>query len=333
MLRLLLIVVLWFIVSRLAEITHIVTTLLHGRWQWIVVAAGLQLTYYILFATVYHEALYTVGVKSTVRHLLPLLLSSLAVNVAAPSASTAGAMLFIDDAAQRGQSPAKAAAGALLQLITEFSAFTLIILVGFIYLFTHHSLYSYQIIGFAILLLLTGGLSSLFLVGLWWPRHLRHTLEWLQRLITLITGWINRASPLHPHWAAKNAIEFIEAALAITRRPSRLFTTFVIAVLTQLVNMTSLYALFLAFYQPLSIGQVTAGFAVGMLFGIVSPVPSGIGIVEAVMPLVYISLGIPGETATVVTLAWRGLGFWIPLALGFFFLPRLRSFKTSLLAG
>jgi phosphatidylglycerol lysyltransferase len=72
-----------------------------------------------------------------------------------------------------------------------------------------------------------------------------------------------------------------------------------------------------------------AGFAVGLLFMVVTPIPMGIGVVEGVMPLVYISLGVPGEAATVVTLAFRGLTFWLPFFIGFLLLRRVKTFGAE----
>jgi uncharacterized protein (TIRG00374 family) len=101
-----------------------------------------------------------------------------------------------------------------------------------------------------------------------------------------------------------------------------LIQTGLTALAAHAANIGTLYCLFLAFHQGISLGPLVAGFAVGTLFVNISPVPQGIGIVEGTMTLVYTSLGVPGESALVVTLAFRGLSLWLPLALGFFFLRR-----------
>ena len=43
---------------------------------------------------------------------------------------------------------------------------------------------------------------------------------------------------------------------------------------------------------------------------------AGIGIVEGVMPLALSSLRVPWSQAMIITLAYRGITFWIPLGLG-----------------
>jgi uncharacterized membrane protein YbhN (UPF0104 family) len=84
--------------------------------------------------------------------------------------------------------------------------------------------------------------------------------------------------------------------------------------------------LFLAFHQTIELGPLVAGYAMGILFWNVSPVPQGIGVVEGVMALVYASLGIHRTMAVLVVLAFRGLNFWLPMLVGFFLLRRVKIF-------
>ncbi len=67
----------------------------------------------------------------------------------------------------------------------------------------------------------------------------------------------------------------------------------------------------------------------GMLFLIVSITPQGIGVVEGVMTLVFTSLGVPAAQAAVVSLAFRGLTFWLPLLIGFILLRRVKVVRES----
>ena len=124
----------------------------------------------------------------------------------------------------------------------------------------------------------------------------------------------------------RNTAEFTEAAMAITAQPALLMRTIGVAFAAHLVDLTSLYVLFLAFHQRVHFGVLVAGYAMGILFWIVSITPQGIGVVEGMMTLVFTSLGVPIEHATVITLAFRGLTFWLPLGIGFVVLRRLKSF-------
>ncbi len=326
---LLIIAFVWVVISRFTEIEKLIETLGQGQWQWVLAAALLQVVYYIVFTGLYQSAFYTVEVESRVSELLPVMFASIFVNVAAPTGGASGAALFVDDAARRGQSAARAAAGTVLVLAANFSAFTPVLIVGLAYLFLHHDLQAYEIFGAAILLLIISGLTGVLLLGLWQPDQLRQMLSWLQRTVNRLAAWFRRPPLLADDWADKNAAEFTGAAAAIAAHPWRLGRTLAMALAVHLVDLSSLYALFLAFYQPVGFGVLVAGYAMGILFWIVSITPQGIGVVEGVMTLVYTSLNVPAAEATAIALAFRGLTFWLPLAIGFFLLRRVKSFGTD----
>jgi uncharacterized protein (TIRG00374 family) len=73
---------------------------------------------------------------------------------------------------------------------------------------------------------------------------------------------------------------------------------------------------FLALGTPFSVGTLVGGFAIGYLFLIVSPTPSGLGVVEGVMTLTLASLRVQLEAAALITLTYRFITFWFPLAVG-----------------
>ncbi len=79
--------------------------------------------------------------------MLLLVLASLFVNVVAPTGGTAAIALFMDDASLRGHPAARAAAGTLLTMVVDFSAFSLLLIIGIIYLFRQADLLPYQIVG------------------------------------------------------------------------------------------------------------------------------------------------------------------------------------------
>jgi phosphatidylglycerol lysyltransferase len=319
----------WLVISRFNEIQNLGRTLAQGQLQWVAAAVLLQMVYFITFAASYQAAFTTVEVRSRVLELVPVVFGSLFVNVIAPAGGSAGAALFVDDATQRGESSARAAAGTMLQLVADFGAFILVLVVGLVYLFLQHHLKAYQVVGAILLFLITLGWSGFLTLGLWRPTLLRGLLTWFHKLINGLAGRLGRPNLLGEDWAHTTAVEFTGAATAISRHPQELFRTLAVALAAHLVDIASLFALFLAFNQPIGLGPLVAGFAMGIVFWVVSITPQGIGVVEGVMVLVYTSLGIPAATATVVVLAFRGLTFWLPLLLGFVLLRRMRTFGAQ----
>jgi len=320
---------LWVLISRFAEIRQLLGTLVQGQLSWIALAAGLQTAYYVVYATLFWSAFRLVDIPSRVRDLLPITFASLFVNATTPSAGTAGIALFVDDTRRRGHSAAAATAGTLLVQVSNNGVFVLVLSVGLFLLFRHHNLTVLEITSALIMFLLVGSMVFVLGLGIWRP-------DWLLRLFTAVAHLTNsagrlvkRPSLLPDTWASKNAHEFTSAATAIGAHPDRLGITLLIALAMHLLNLVSLFCLFLAFHQTPTATTLIAGYSMSILFMMVSPTPSGIGVVEVIVPIIYTSMGIPAEAGTAITLSFRGLSFWIPMLIGFFLLRQLSMFSGS----
>jgi phosphatidylglycerol lysyltransferase len=157
------------------------------------------------------------------------------------------------------------------------------------------------------------------------PALLQRVLLRFQSVVNGLAARLKRSGPLDEDWALQISEEFTAAATAAQTNPSRLLVMLLWAIGAHLVQVLSLYALFLAFRQPVTVSVCLAGYAMGHLFVIIAPTPQGVGFVETIMPLTFIALGVPGAVATIVVLAFRGLTFWLPLLAGFILMQRLKS--------
>ncbi len=304
-------------------------TLRSGRWQWVALAAALQFCHYAAYALLYQMSFTAVGVASRWRRLLPLTFAAIFVNSTAPSGGAAGAALYVNEANQRGQAGTKVAVGALLVLVADFGAYLLLLTPALIFLFTRHSLLSYEMITGAIMYLYVGSMAALLGLGLWQPLWLLRALQTVQYSINRIGGWFRNPTLMRAGWAEHHTDEFAASALTMAAQPRQLMRVLLVALLSHAFDIASLFALFRAFNVAAPAGVVVAGYSMTILFWIVSPTPNGIGVVEGLMPLVYISLGLPATAATIITLAFRGLTFWIPFLIGFALLHQLSMFAPS----
>lgn len=323
----------WLLIARFAEISNLAATFARGRWEWVAVSAALMSIYFVAYATLYQVAFETVRVHRRIRDLLPLVFSSIFLNVAVPAGGTSGVALFIDDAGRHGQSPGRTAAGVLLVLTVDFCAFAVLLGLGLTYLATRRELRIYELSAASILLLLIACLATAFLLGLWRSWLLLRMLRRVQLLVNAVARVFKRSELLPSDWAARNAMDFSAASIAIAAHPTRLCGAFVVALSAHLINLASLYALLLAFHGPIHLGALVAGYAMGNLFWIVSFTPQGVGVVESVMTLAFVSLGVPIASSAAIVLCYRGFTFWLPLVAGFFSLRGLRSFRTTQLVG
>lgn len=315
----------WLVISRADEVEHLAETLASGVWQWVVVAALLQVAYFVTQARVFQVCLQLVGVRSKLSGLVPVFLGSMFINTVAPSGGTAGVALYVDDAIQRGQSGARATAGTVLGIVGGYAGFGLILIFGLVYLWLQDSIRIYEIIAALALLLFTLALTSLLALGATRPQALFRVLAAFQRLVNGAVRRLGRAAPLAEDWSEATGSEFAAAAEVARNKPLGLLQIVAWAVLSYLINAASLYAVFLAFGERAPAAVVVATFAVGHLFVIIAPSPQGVGFVETILPVTMAGLGISSAVATISVLAYRGLAFWLPMLVGFFMLQRLRS--------
>jgi hypothetical protein len=82
--------------------------------------------------------------------------------------------------------------------------------------------------------------------------------------------------------------------------------------------MTILFLVAKAFGQSLPLDTLIAGFTTSYLFIIASITPSGVGFVEGALTLYLRALGVPLAIAAVISVAYRGITFWLTLAYGIF---------------
>lgn len=326
----------WLVVTRLSDIRHLAGILVQGSPLWILAAVASQALYYVVFSSLWRSSLDVVEVYLPLKEAIQIVLASVFVNTVAPSGGMAGAALFADDVSKRGYPVARASAGIMLVPIIDFTAFEVTLVIGLVYLFRQHALQVYQVVGALILVGVTFAFAFVLMLGLWRPNRLHALMQRVQNIANRVSDLAKRLlkrpdSPqlLAPDWAERHATEFVSAAAAIKVHPGRLWRTIGIGISCHVVDLVTISLLFMAYRQPFGFGQLVAGYAVGILFWIVSITPMGIGVVEGVMALTWVSLGIPAEVATVTALAFRGLTFWLPLLLGFFVLHRLRSFRST----
>lgn len=320
---------LWALVSRFTELEQLRQTLQQGQWTFILAALVSQAVYFVVFAASYQAAFSTLDIETRTRDLVPVTLGSLFVNLVVPAGVAGGAALFAQELSRRGKPAARTATGVLLQLIADFAAFVFLLIPGLIYLSFEHDLKVYEVAAALILVLLTVGLTAILLLGIRKPEWIHKVVAFVQVTVNRVAGRFHRPGLLSEDWAEKNTEEFNQASRAVAGSPSRLMRTVAVAFLAHLLDILTLYILFRAFNQTVGLGTLVAGYAMGILFWIVSITPQGIGVVEGVMALTFTSLGISGAVATTVVLAFRGLTFWIPMLLGYFAVQRMQLFGAN----
>ncbi|MEW6274429.1 MAG: lysylphosphatidylglycerol synthase transmembrane domain-containing protein [Bacillota bacterium] len=312
------------IVVHFAEGKQVWQLLRQSNWWWIALAALWQLLLLLNQSALYGAAYRLTGLPEATGRLFLLVLAASFTAAAVPGGAFSGAGLMVYDAARRGLDTARAMLANVVFFLLDYLAFLLILALALFYLFFHGALQEYQLIATGILtaLVLAGFLLLAFgsrkpAAGAFSgnkPDKIGQPFP-LGSLFRKKSAWAERFAGL--------AAQLAEAASALRADKPGLFRAALHALLMELIGLLQLEALFLAFGSHPAPGQLIAGYAVGVLFMIVSITPSGVGIMEGAMAAAYVSVGIPLSKATLVTFTYRALSFWLPVFAGFFVMRRV----------
>ncbi|MBI3241669.1 MAG: flippase-like domain-containing protein [Chloroflexi bacterium] len=314
---LLLLLAVSFVISQLGRLEEFAAVIQRGRPVWIGLAFVVQAAWLLNFAAQYRATYRVLGMSRSVRSMLPLVLASYFLNVAAPTGGASGIALLLDDARRRGHSRARVTIAGVLFIVFEYMSFSVVLVLGLIVLFRRGNLHLSELIASLILFCAAIGLISVVALGMRSAEALERFLVWMARLVNRLTRVILKRDLVSEPYAHEFAAEAAEGLQSLRNQPrgSWLFPI-AVALSSKALLISLLFLLFLAFNQPFSVGTLIAGFSMAFLFTIVSPTPMGIGIVEGVMALSLQTLRVPLEAAVIIALAYRGFTLWLPLFYG-----------------
>ena len=305
-----------FVYLSFGEIEIILQTLEKGNVWFVLLAVLIQCCWFFVSGLTYLSLYRILGMEGTILQLALMSSAANFVNTIAPSAGMGGMAVFISNANRNNQSPGKATVVSVLYVFLDYLAFLVVLTLGLIVLFRRNDLHPTEIAASSVMFAIATGLGFLLYLGSKSNQALGNALAWIGRRINrVIRPFIHRdyLSEARSHEFAQ------EMATNLSSLPEQyrsLVKPLLFAFLNKTLMMSILMASFLSFEVPFSVGTIIGGFSISYLFLIVSPTPSGIGIVEGIMPLALSSLRVPWSQAVIITLAYRGITFWFPLGVG-----------------
>ncbi|HLB64670.1 MAG TPA: lysylphosphatidylglycerol synthase transmembrane domain-containing protein [Anaerolineales bacterium] len=315
-LALLLLLGVYFVITRFTEAQQVALTLQRGNWLWLLAAAFVQLVWLLNVAASYRAIYRALGIEERIERLIPLCSAAFFVNLVAPVAGMSGLAIFIAEARRRGQPVGRVSTASALMVLYDYVAFLLVLTIGLVVLFQRNQLSAAEVIASLILVIIAVGLAFLLYLGMRSPERLSRVLAGMASLVNRIARPIIQHDYLDVDRAHAFAHDAAEGLHAARRTPGNLLLPAALALSSKAFLISILFFVFLAFRQPFSVSTLIAGFSIGYLFLIVSPTPSGIGFVEGALTLTLTSLRVPLAPAALISLAYRGITLWFPFAYG-----------------
>jgi hypothetical protein len=305
-----------FIVLRFSELENIVDTLHHSNYRFLIAAVIIEFIWLYNSATVYRLLYRLVGLKENSLHLVLVATAANFVNVVAPSVGIGGMAVFLDDAQRQNHSTGRVTVVGVLYILFDYMAFFCILALGLIVLVRRNNLNAGEITAVFILLLIAAGVAFLLYLG-------SRSAERLGNALSRIAHLINRFMHLfiHHDYLQEERAHFFAREIAVgismlRGKNKSLLWPFLFSLNNFALLICVLAFTFLALGTPFTIGTLVAGFAISYLFLIVSPTPSGLGVMEGVMTLILTTLSVKLEAAALITITFRFITLWMPLLVG-----------------
>jgi uncharacterized protein (TIRG00374 family) len=171
-------------------------------------------------------------------------------------------------------------------------------------------------------LLIIGTLGFIYILGS--NSRINATFRFLTQLANRI---IQIVRPKHPETIKLNKVretvdELHDNYKLIQSNLRQLTKPFMYAIIANMTEVLAVYVVYIAFGHWVNIGAVILAYAVANFAGVVSVLPGGIGVYEALMTAVLAVAGIPASLSLPVVVMYRILNTIIQLPPGYYFYRR-----------
>ena len=266
---------------------------------------------YFTHAYAYKGLFRLVGEEVPYSHVVPLVFSVTFANDCAPTAGTAGSVLIASWCYKQGMPAGKSVSVVFLEKIGYFGGFAVVMLVGMAILVLTGQMQLYLLAGVAAMALMIGVVVFVLVLGYRDQDKLLSIMRWVRRKVNAVLGFFKR-TPMDA-WEGDVTKSFHSAAVMAVSRPKDAVRTFLRFVCAHSFDCCCFIATGFAFGFT-AVPYLIAGYVAG--FVIATFILQTIGAVEVLIALLMTAYGAPASVAAALALAYRGLIFWVPFAIG-----------------
>lgn len=215
-------------------------------------------------------------------------------------------------------STGKATLVQMMRFFLIFGSFQVLLFVGVFMLALHGDVNNLTILAASSLttLLLTGTILMAYIIG-----NKSRINAFFTFATKVVNAVIHIVRPRHPETisiakAQSAFMELHENYLQVRRNITQLKSPFIYAFGFCLAEVLSIYTVYIAFGELVNPGAIILAYAIANFAGIISVLPGGIGIYEALMTGVLVAAGVPASLSLPVTIMYRVLNMAIALPQG-----------------
>ena len=243
------------------------------------------------------------------------------VNQILPSGGVSGISYFSIRLRGLGVSGSKATLAQVTKLFLLFVSFQPLLIVGVLLLAArgHAGSFVMLVAGALITLLIVGTLLGLYIIES--RKRISSTLLFLTRLTNGFIHLFRRhsAETINLVGAEESFNNLHDNYVILKKNWRALKMPFVHTMVANITEIAKLYVVYVAFGEFVNVGAVILAYSVANFAGLISVLPAGIGIYEALMTGVLVATGIPASLSIPVTIMYRVLSMTLVLVPGYYF--------------
>jgi len=295
---------------------------------WLILMVPLQYGNYFAQTRLYQLLFRTVDQNISYKSLFRVALELNFVNHVFPSGGVTGISYFSLRLRSFGMRAGKTTLVQIMKLVLIFLSFEALLILGIFVLAAagRVSNLTIAIASSISTLMISGTLAFTYVIG---------SKQRINSFFSNLTRLLNRAilvvRPGHPETinikrSRRVFDELHENYLLFKTRLAELRAPLWYALLANTTEILTIYVVYLAFGHWVNIGAVILAYAIANFAGMVSVLPGGIGVYEALMTAVLVSAGVPAALSLPVTVMYRVVNTLIQLPPGYILYHRtLRS--------
>jgi uncharacterized protein (TIRG00374 family) len=280
-----------------------------------------QLGNYHAYVQMYRALLSRLGEHIRYKSMFRVQLELNFVNNVFPSGGVSGISYFglrMRDADVR---PGKSTLVQVMKFVLVFLSFQILLAIGLLLLTFSGGASNF-------LIMITAILSTLLLVGTVLLAYILDSKQRMNSFFTFITKMLNKFihnfRRSHPETIKIEKVrelfdELHESYMVLKKNPKSLKRPLMFALLANITEVLTIYTVYVAFGEFVNPGAVIIAYAVANFAGLISVLPGGVGVYEALMTAVLVAAGIPAALSLPVTVMYRILNSFIQLIPGYYF--------------
>lgn len=288
---------------------------------WILLLAiPLEAFNYFLQSIMYGNLFQILGQKFKRSYLYKVCLELNFINTIFPSGGVSGFSYISLRLRRDNVSPAKATLVQMMRFALIFVSFQLLLFIGLIMLTFSNGVNN-------LVLLISGSLATCLLFGTVGIAYMLGSRQRINKVLTFITKILNKiihiVRPNYPETinifkAQKAFNELHDNFVIIKLHLKKLKVPLLAALLANLTEITVIYIFYVAYgHWQVNPGAIIIGYAIANFAGLISVLPGGVGIYEALMTGVLATAGVSPSLSLPVTVTYRIVNMVIQLPPGY----------------